>query len=286
MLSAGNWIGSDRLTERLGQFCCYVATWRAVGPDRHEKVLRVLRSQVRDDYCAPTDITLDLAQVCRHQVEPLRGAPASPSIAEWGAIHYDGAALVLARPYYRQRLTDWLEENRERQAKPAALAEMLLPLARSLDQLTVAFPNVTSRIVSNNLFWEGGRAVLTDYGMEPLKGIVERAYRGPRPSDFEDALSWKIDLRESVAARAQLDLAMLYFRLRAGRHLFDCLANATVTQQRLFAGITAVHAYLRCGDIDLSLLATTSERAAVTRALARAPRERFPSCEAFVRALD
>jgi hypothetical protein len=128
-------------------------------------------------------------------------------------------------------------------------------------------------------------AVLTDYGMELLKAVVLRAYRGPRHSDLEHLLCWKLEAGESVAARAQLDLAMIYFQLRAGHHLFDRSKHETTTARAL-AGIAAVDAYLRCGDVEVSSMRAASERAAVTRALSRVPHERFPSCEAFVRALD
>src|SRR5204863_9622460 len=75
-------------------------------------------------------------------------------------------------------------------------------------------------------------------------------------------------------ASDQYSLAVTYYRLRTGHLPFEALGSAIEMMMRQMEG-----------RIDLSRL-PEAERRVVTQALAVSPEERFPSCVAFVAALE
>lgn len=125
-------------------------------------------------------------------------------------------------------------------------------------------------IKPHNLLLVGGSVKVADFG---LAKMLERSVGG-HSGGLSVAYAAPEFFNEQTATTSdQYSLAVSYCQLRSGRLPF------TGTEAKILMG------HLK-EPPDLSMLPTEGERQAVARALAKNPKERFPSCKEFVHALQ
>jgi hypothetical protein len=284
----------------LGKRGYYIETWKARTAAGAPCVVRTAPSKVFDDYCAPRDLRPNLEAI-RPALQQLVTIPPHPSIASWNSFVVTASGHhVLDRPYYAERLETrfppGLTPDTRGPAGPALLAH-LAGLAAGIDLLLRVAPATDLRIVPENLFVDGDRAVLADWGAGKLTKAVESAYDGPRLVVFApyDLLSSLLAGPAAGGARdrglagppASVFLAAAYFHLRTGR-----LPFMTATEARTFSPVQALaelsrHAetYRDRGTFDVTDLASPHERHVIERALSHDGRRWFSSCTALIEAL-
>src|SRR5437868_7119466 len=175
-----------RLTEKLGSVGWYISTWRARDPLDRDVVLRVHCTVVSDDYPSFHDLRDQIAPLCPG-LERLVRAPATPGLAPWlgYTYHPDKAYLVLVRTYYDTRLAERFSSPNVAGDRPAPeLVAAFWPLAEGVDALCQQ-PGQDPAIAihEGNLFLDGSRAVLEDFGCWDLERVIEDGYAGPRPAN-------------------------------------------------------------------------------------------------------
>jgi Protein kinase domain len=255
-----------RLVRRLGRGG-FGEVWRAAGPGDVEVALKFVPLEGRAGEAELR--ALDAVKGLRH-----------PNLLALSGVWRQGGLLVLALELADRTL---LDRHREAAAVglpgiPAAeLLEYLGDAARGLDFLNGAgrgsggagASGVQHRDVKpQNLFLVGGRVKVGDLGLA-------RAV-GPDGTGHSGGLTVAYAAPEFLAGQTsgrsdQYSLAVTYCQLRGGRLPF---AGSP-------AQVVAGHLHQAP---DLSML-PEPERAAVTRALAKRPGDRWPSCGDFVEAL-
>jgi serine/threonine protein kinase len=122
-----------------------------------------------------------------------------------------------------------------------------------------------------NLFLAGGHVLLGDFGLvcKLNVGKYSLANRGLTP----EYAAPEIHQGKIHARSDQYSLALVYFELLTGAFPFSVSTRRHCMEQHCFAAPDLSHIPER-------------DRTAVGRALAKQPEERFPSCLAFVRALE
>jgi len=285
--------GGYRLTERLGSLGWYISTWRARHPCGEEVVVKFYSTVVCDDYPEIHDL--------REKIHPLlpgldRLVAARPTagLAPWLSYSYDpdGHSLFLIRRYYATRLDQRFSPEGRSKGESTPSSELVAAfrqLAAALDDLCrFRGEDPAVAVHEDNLFTEGSLAMLADYGCSDLQRVVENGYGGPRPVDerqLKRAGEYFFLERTGGDAqeKAQSALAAAYFRVRSGRRVFGDSSDSGKTDvcRTIGEAIDRVLAYMSTKRLELSLLRHRGERAAVARALAIDPRERFRSCVEF-----
>ena len=137
---------------------------------------------------------------------------------------------------------------------------------------------------------DGPRAVIADYECSALRKTIENGYDGPRTVGNRELRNFGEDsfplmTSGSAIEKTQAALAATYYRVRTGRSVFGGLSEEEPSHSALCDAHHRVRAYLSSRSLDLSLLSHAGERAALARALAVDPGERFSSCVEFVKCL-
>jgi serine/threonine-protein kinase len=190
--------------------------------------------------------------------------------------------MVIAMPLCERSLMDRLEECRA-EGLPGVPRDELLGYMREL-ALAVDFLNERRHQVGDgthvgvqhrdikphNIFLVGGSVRLADFG---LAKVVEATLASHTGSMSPHYVAPEVIKGEVSRWSDQYSLAISYAQLRTGR----LPITGESVNQVLYA-----HVHL---PPDLSALLEPEERAAVARALAKRPEERWPSCRAFVQAL-
>jgi formylglycine-generating enzyme required for sulfatase activity/tRNA A-37 threonylcarbamoyl transferase component Bud32 len=244
------------LVQKLGEGG-FGQVWKARDPEGYELALKFIRLDERTG--AAEVRALDVMKNIRH-----------PHLLSVFRVWRLGNHLIIAmelgdRTLY-QRLLD-----AEREGQPGIprheLVEYLREAAKGLDHLHSL--GVQHRDVKpQNFLLVGGSVKVADFGLAKVveaglasnSGSMTPAYAAPeffqgRTNDNSD----------------QYSLAVSYCQLRGGRLPFN--GNAT----------EMLYGHLQ-GEPDLSMLAQ-AEQAAVGRALAKKPEDRYPSCKAFAEAV-
>jgi hypothetical protein len=289
--------GGLLLTEQLSTVGWYISTWRARGPCDQEVVVKFHYTVVSDDYPNIIDLRDEINPLCP-RLDRLVAAPATPGLAPWLRYSYapDSAYLFLVRPYYATRLNERFAPGTEIERDGTPKRELVVAfqqLAEGVDGLCrLPDEDPAPAVHADNLFVEGSQAVLADYGCWDLQQTVENGYVGPRPVNYCQLKRAAISVflqrtGGDIQEKAQSALAAAYFRVRTGRSVFGdcCKEGKTNTVETLAEAYKQVGAYLSSQVLDLGILPHAGERAALARALAINPRERFRSCVEFVQCL-
>jgi hypothetical protein len=260
-------------------------------------------------------------------LERLLALPVSVGLAPWLRCRFlpERHSLLLVRRYYDTKLVDAFPPARTAAPGGAPCPEFLNALgevARGIDALYAHCGDVfRCPVYVNDLFLDGSRVVLADYGLEELNGWLFRAHNGPFLREIEHWLmggfasppSARPDSGVAAVAlalapapvdsgavlmvaeqhcggtlyqKAQFALAYAYFQLRVGRALF-CSPSAVFPPNLPDSerGRQQAMVYVQTGRLDLSPLTDAREQEALAQALAVDPARRFPSCRAFIAAL-
>jgi formylglycine-generating enzyme len=233
------------------------AVWQATGPGDIDVALKFIR--LDDKAGAVEQRGLDLIKNLRH----------AHLLSCFGAWQRDGF-LIVAMELAEGSLLDRLNQARQEGLDGIPrddLVEYLLEAAKGIDYLNAR--QIQHRDVKpHNLLLLGGSVKVADFGLAKLlqhtvtsnSGAMTVAYAAPeffrtQTSDWSD----------------QYSLAATYVHLRTGALLFsgdEC--------QVMYGHLNA--------EPDLGKL-PKAERPVVARALAKEPKERWPSCRKFVEAL-
>jgi serine/threonine-protein kinase len=125
-------------------------------------------------------------------------------------------------------------------------------------------------IKPHNIFLVGGSARLADFGLAKVLESTSTSHTGAMSANYvaPEVIQGRVSQYSD-----QYSLAASYAHLRTGRHAFS---GGSVNQ------VLYAHAY---GEPDLEGL-LKHEQQVVARALKKPPEERWPSCRAFVAALE
>lgn len=254
------------LTRPLGKGA-FGEVWEATGPGAVRLALKVLPLQG----AAPTTElrALEFMKDVRH-----------PHLLALSAYWQLDSLLVIAMELAEDTLWHRLQDCRNRGLSGIPAEELRVYLhdaADAIDFLNGARttdgksrPGIQHRdIKPANLLLVGGRVKVGDFGLAklldqnvgPHSGAMTVSYAAPEC--FHNQTTHFSD---------QYSLAATYCQLRGGRLPFEGPP----------AAVMAGHLQ---GSPDLSML-PLAERVVVARALAKKPEERWPSCRAFVKALD
>jgi hypothetical protein len=275
MFERGQCIAGLELLERLGYHGAYIQTWKAAHPcdpdvssSRAMVVVRIVDAQTRD--------TDDYGREVHNlwaQIESLRpGLERNTGLAGRGliplALAWDPEArlLILTRPFFPERFADRFPPCPTEPA-PDEMITALGDTASGLDHVA-ADPGASLLLSRQNLVWHEGSAAIVDFGIEPLRGLIERSYDGPRFYSWRDRDELYPVGHDSCSGPV-FALASVYFALRTGRSVF-----APPGPHRGFAE----HArwcrrrwqeYVDSGRLALDEIADGRERAILARAFDR-----------------
>jgi formylglycine-generating enzyme required for sulfatase activity/serine/threonine protein kinase len=245
------------LLQKLGEGG-FGEVWKARGPGKVEVALKFIRL---GDRAGEVELrALDLIKGIRH----------ANLVGLSGTWQQDGQLIIamdLADGTLHDRLNAVLK-----QGQPGIplreLLEYMREAAKCLDHLNAI--NIQHQDVKpQNLLLVGGSVKVADFGLAKVlqHSVTTKSHGGLSvayaPPEFHD--------RKTTRWSDQYSLAVSYCQLRGGRLPFE----GTPVQVMI--------AHVR-HEPDLSML-PAAERPAVARALAKEPKERWPSCGAFVEAL-
>jgi hypothetical protein len=144
-------------------------------------------------------------------------------------------------------------------------------VASGLDHLAVHL-GAPVLLSPDNLVWNDGSAAIVDFGTEPLVGLIESSYDGPRivPLGRLEALYPQGLLRHGSDLGPAFSLASVYFALRTGHGVFAPPGQ----HRRDFRGHaraceTSWQAYMGTGRLALDEIPDGRERALLAQALDR-----------------
>jgi serine/threonine protein kinase len=257
-----------RLVSPLGRGG-FGVVWKCEAPGGLAKAMKFVQGGLDslDDEVAPADEelrALQLVKAIRH-----------PFLLSLERVELVGGELVIVMELADQSLQDVLEEH-QRAGRPGIPRERLLgymrEAAEALDVMNVQHGLQHLDIKPGNLFLVSHHIKVADFGLVNSGGGTEGSARRklgsitPRyaaPEVFAGGLSAHSD---------QYSLAIVYQQL-----LTNTLPFTGQNARQLLVQHT-------CEEPDLSSL-PAADRAVATRALAKDPARRFPTCSDFVRAL-
>jgi SAM-dependent methyltransferase len=255
------------LAARLGRGG-FGEVWRAVGPGTVPVALKLLR--VEERVAAVEARALEFMKLVRH-----------PHLLSTFGIWHEQDLLIVGMELADCSLMDcWREASST--GLPgigfAQLIEYLSEAAKGIDYLNEPRHTLKDRekvrivhrdIKPHNLLLVGGAVKIGDFG---LARIVERSTAGSSSGALTPAYAAPEFFQGCVTRYSdQYSLAVSYCQLRGGRLPFS----------GSFHEIMAGHLGQ---EPDLTMI-PTREHHTVARALAKQPQERWPNCQAFVRAL-
>lgn len=239
--------------------------WRALAPGGWPVALKFV--EVENGRGEQEQNSLMLLQEFQH-----------PSLTNTFGTWYGEKWLVIAMELADGTLHDRLVAVRQAGERGIPFAELLTymaAVAEGLDFLNKPRHPDGQRlhhgdVKPHNLLLVGGRAKLADFGLVRVTKRSVTEYAGARTEPYAAPEFYK---KQSSGASDQYSLAITYSELRGGRLPFEGKNSAE------WAGC---HLYQAP---DLSMI-PEDERPAVARALAKDPRDRWPSCAEFVRAIE
>jgi serine/threonine protein kinase len=252
-----------QLIKKLGSGT-FGEVWKADGPGGTEVAVKIITRPIDARASQQELVALEHVKRLRH-----------PYLVQTQAFWVEGDRLFivmdLADSSLSQRAAECkkgLPKGTRRGIPTDELLRYMAEVAEALDYLHEA--GVHHRDVKPaNILLLRGHARLADFGLaRPLTGSLVAATLGGTPAYMAPEV-W-----EGLASSHsdQWSLAAVYYELRTGRRLFR--ATELVTMMREISQ----------GEPNLSAL-PEAEQEVVRQAMARAPRDRFPTCAAFVEAL-
>jgi hypothetical protein len=307
LLKPGMMIGNNELLERLSLPTKLISAWKARGSDGKEYVLRFLSSY-------------GMANVPKKDLEPIKALPPIHGFVpwlDWDMVHLDAKviALVIRRPYYPQSLAERFPPDAAHPPSKALL-DMFHQLAQTFETLQTYLPNFDFDLSPGNLLLNGDVPLLVDCGLTvhalnmdmdnrmPISHYVEHERGVPMsasyPSQWRLWASTKSAYKDKVhRTDPQYALGALYIYLRTRFLVFEDPADpdqwtGNLSRREILLTMfgwymklsTVVQAYEEKGTLNLPMLVDEQERSLVARALARDETARYPSCTAFVEALQ
>jgi formylglycine-generating enzyme required for sulfatase activity len=242
--------------------------WEACAPGDFHVALKFLRLEMRE--ASVEQRALEVIRRIRHG--HLLDVQFTTRVAD---------CLMIAMPLCDQSLLDRLRAC-QAEGRPGVPRNELLrymdELARAVDYLNEprhlaedgSLVGIQHRdIKPHNIFLMGGSVRLADFGLAKILAATAASAQGSMSPHYAapEVIQGKFSRWSD-----QYSLAATYFELRSGRPLFQG-ENAL---QIIYAH---VHTFPELTGL------VEAERAAVARALAKRPEERWPTCRAFVHAL-
>jgi serine/threonine protein kinase len=260
-IAPGGIVAGYSLQERLG-VGGYGEVWRAIGPGGLPKAVKLLFGR-SDGPQAETEMrSLQKIKDVRH-----------PFILSVERIEVDDDRLVIVTELAEGSLEDRffkVQEAKKRGIPREELLGYLRDAAEALDFMRESHGLQHLDVKPANLLLQGGRVKVADFGLvKELQQCSASLVSGftplyAAPEVFEGRPSSSSD---------QYSLAIVYQFLQCGTAPFSGRNPVQLMAQHI------------SGKPDLSPL-SPSDRAAVGRALSKTPTARFPSCRAFVEALE
>jgi len=267
LVAGGEVVPGYRLVARLGKGG-FGEVWKAIGPGGIHLALKFVSLSDRAD---PAELrALDLIKDIRHP-------HLLPVFAAWKIEGFVVVAIELADETLLDRFSRAVAEGLRGIPVPE-IHELFLQAAQGIDFLNEPRHALNGQapvgiqhrdIKPQNLLLVGGSVKVADFGLvRVLEGAVT-SHTGSMTPAYAAPEFFK---RQTTSQSDQYSLAVAYCQVRGGRLPF------TGTPEAIMAG------HLR-EPPDLTMLAE-KERPIVARALAKEPGERWPTCRAFVEALQ
>lgn len=300
-------LGDDELIAPLRLFPHIFQTWKARGKDGQAVVLRLI-SYYGMDKNLPERV-----------LEPIMALPVISGFVPWLNWNWqlidDHKELIVRRPFYPERLIDRFSSDADHPPSPDLLT-IFTQLAHTFDMLEAHYPDLDLDLSPGNLLVDGDQPVLVDCGLSwcihgndmdnrnPFSSHVDPERRVPLSASYPSM--WQIFAATKSAHNfkikrtdAQYALGALYIYLRTRFLVFEDPANPfpvaaenaapkDTFMPRIQWYMTlhdTIQAYEEHGTLKLAMLTNPAEHAVLSRALARDPASRYPSCAAFVEAL-
>lgn len=280
--------GGYKPIAELGSKGDRIQTYRAKDANG-EVVVKVHSTFVQGEYDLWTgnDLRDRVDRLCPY-FDSLIAMPPTVGVAPWLRYHHlhRQRYFVVCRKYYPERAIDrFRPQSAVLNDIPALdLLTAFQSLANGLDYLRDRLGGDYDRAFTpNNIFMDGDRAVLADYGLEELHNIIEQGGERTQPVQVSpyDWLKFDWHRLETVLSC----LAAVYFHIRTGHPLLTSRDWETKSRLEQHQEIADNYVKFREGDIDLSELPDPREQAAIAQALGLNPYRRFSSCCEFVLSL-